>query len=158
MGMKIIWAAVIFFVGWLFSYLFIRQLVFNFRVAYPMVKKLRAQDKELVAPGADKYTNLSVVVCVVVTLIVFAVVLYLCRNRLYLSLCFFIGVVSALLLFWSHLKITDKGSFELFCSAYSRFVPDDELRTAMFERKPRDIRSRLRDMGLDDSVIPVFPG
>ena len=43
MAMKIIWAAVIFFGGWLFSYLFGRQLAFNFKTAYPMIKSMRGQ-------------------------------------------------------------------------------------------------------------------
>ena len=158
MESKIMLAAAIFFGGWLFSYLFVRQLAFNYMTAYPMIKKLRAQDKDLIAPGADKYTNISVIVCVVLILIVFSVVIYLCRNHLYLIVCFFIGVVSAFVMFLPRLKITERSTFELFCSAYSRFVPDDELRTAMFERKHKDIRRRLRDMGLDDSFIPTFPG
>ena len=156
MAMKIMWAAAIFFGGWLFSYLFFRQLAFNFLAAYPMIKKLRAQDKDLIAPGADKYTNLSVIVCVVVILIICFVVIRFCK--LYLIVSFFVGVVSALVMFLPQLKITVRGTFDLFCSAYSRFVPDDELRTAMYERKPKQIRSRLKDMGLDGSIIPTFPG
>ena len=156
MAMKIMWAAAIFFGGWLFSYLFVRQLAFNFLAAYPMIKKLRAQDKDLIAPGADKYTNLSVIVCVVVILIICFVVIRFCK--LYLIVSFFVGVVSALVMFLPQLKITVRGTFDLFCSAYSRFVPDDELRTAMYERKPKQIRSRLKDMGLDGSIIPTFPG
>ena len=156
MAMKIMWAAAIFFGGWLFSYLFGRQLVFNFKSAYPMIKKMRAQDPDLIAPGADKYTNISVIVCVVIILIISFVVIRFCK--LYLIISFFVGAISALLMFVSQLKITVRGTFDLFCSAYSRFIPDDELRTAMYERKPREIRKRLRDMGLDDSIIPTFPG
>ena len=156
MAMKIMWAAAIFFGGWLFSYLFIRQLCFNFLTAYPMVKKLRALDTELVAPGADKYTNMSVVVCIVIILIISFVVIRFCK--LYLIISFFVGAISALLMFVSQLKITVRGTFDLFCSAYSRFIPDDELRTAMYERKPREIRSRLKEMGLESSIIPTFPG
>ena len=156
MAMKIMWAAAIFFGGWLFSYLFVRQLAFNYMTAYPMVKKMRALDPELVAPGADKYTNMSVIVCVVVIAIISFVVIRFCK--LYLIISFFVGVISALLLFLPHLKITDRGTFDLFCSAYSRFIPDDALRTAMFERKPKEIRSRLKEMGLDSSIIPTFPG
>ena len=156
MAMKIMWAAAIFFGGWLFSYLFVRQLAFNFLVAYPTVKKMRALDPELVAPGADKYTNMSVIVCVVVIAIISFVVIRFCK--LYLIISFFVGVVSALLMFLPKMKFTERDTFNLFCSAYSRFVPDDELRTAMYERKPKDIRSRLKDMGLDSSIIPTFPG
>ena len=158
MEMKIIWTAAIFFGGWLFSYLFIRQLAFNFKVAYPMMKKMRAQDKDLIAPGADKYTNISVIVCSIVILLIFFIVIFLCRSHLHLLIGFFVGVISAFLLFLPRLKITERSTFDLFCSAYSRFIPDDELRTAMYERKSRDIRRRLRNMDLDDSIIPTFPG
>ena len=156
MAMKIMWAAAIFFGGWLFSYLFGRQLVFNFMSAYPMIKKLRSQDQDLIAPGADKYTNISVIVCTAVILIICFVVIRFCK--LYLVISFFVGLISALVMYLPRLKISERGTFDLFCSAYSRFIPDDELRTAMYERKPKDIRKRLRDMGLDDSIIPTFPG
>lgn len=156
MAMKIMWAAAIFFGGWLFSYLFVRQLSFNFKIAYPMIKKMRAQDKDLIAPGADKYTHISVIVCSVVILIVAFIVVRFCK--LYLIVSFAVGVVSALLLFLPHLKLTERGTFDLFCSAYSRFVPDDELRAAMYERDPKALRKRLRDMELDSSIIPTFPG
>ena len=156
MAMKIMWAAAIFFGGWLFSYLFGRQLAFNFLSAYPMIKKLRSQDPELIAPGADKYTNISVIVCVVTILIVSFIVIRFCK--LYLIISFFVGAISALVMCLPRLKITDRGTFDLFCSAYSRFIPDDGLRTAMFEREPKNIRKRLRDMGLDASIIPTFPG
>ncbi len=154
MAMKIMWAAAIFFGGWLFSYLFGRQLVFNLRTAYPMIKKMRSQDPDLIAPGADKYTNISVIVCIVSLLIVGFIVVRFCR--LYLVISFFVGVISALIMYWPHLKIAERGTFDLFCSAYSRFVPDDELRTAMYERKPKEIRARINDMGLDGSIIPSF--
>lgn len=154
MAMKIMWAAAIFFGGWLFSYLFGRQLVFNFLTAYPMIKKMRTQDPDLIAPGADKYTNISVIVCVVSILIVGFIVVRFCK--LYLIISFFVGVISALIMYLPHLKISERGTFDLFCSAYSRFVPDDELRTAMYERKPKEIRQRLRDMGFDPSIIPSF--
>ena len=156
MAMKIMWAAAIFFGGWLFSYLFVRQLAFNFMTAYPMIKKMRALDKELIAPGADKYTHISVLVCILVILVVTAIVVRFCK--LYLIVSFAVGVISAILLFLPHLKVTERATFDLFCSAYSRFVPDDELRTAMYERDPKGIRRRLRDMELDSSIIPTFPG
>ena len=158
MDMKIIWAAAIFFGGWLFSYLFVRQLAFNFRIAYPMIRKLRTKDKDLIAPGADKYTNISVIVSAFVILLIFFVVTFFCRTRLHLLIGFSFGVVSAFLLFLPRLKITERATFDLFCSAYSRFIPDDELRTAMYERDPKGIRRRLRALDQDDSIIPTFPG
>ena len=154
MAMKIMWAAAIFFGGWLFFYLFGRQLVFNFSAAYPTIKKMREQDKELIAPGADKYTNISVLVCVVTIVVVAAIVIRFCP--LYLMISCAVGAISALLMYLPHAKVSDRGTFDLFCSAYSRFVPDDELRTAMFNRKPKEIRKRVREMGLDPAFVPIF--
>lgn len=154
MAMKIMWAAAIFFGGWLFFYLFGRQLVFNFSAAYPTIKKMREQDKDLIAPGADKYTNISVLVCVVTIVVVAAIVIRFCP--LYLMISCAVGAVSALLMYLPHAKVSDRGTFDLFCSAYSRFVPDDELRTAMFNRKPKEIRKRVREMGLDPAFVPIF--
>ena len=154
MAMKIMWAAAIFFGGWLFFYHFGRQLVFNFSAAYPTIKKMREQDKELIAPGADKYTNISVLVCVVTIVVVAAIVIRFCP--LYLMISCAVGAVSALLMYLPHAKVSDRGTFDLFCSAYSRFVPDDELRTAMFNRKPKEIRKRVREMGLDPAFVPIF--
>ena len=154
MAMKIMWAAAIFFGGWLCFYLVGRQLVFNFSSAYPTIKKMREQDKELIAPGADKYTNISVLVCVVTIVVVAAIVIRFCP--LYLMISCAVGAVSALLMYLPHAKVSDRGTFDLFCSAYSRFVPDDELRTAMFNRKPKEIRKRVREMGLDPAFVPIF--
>lgn len=154
MSMKIMWAAAIFFGGWLFFYLFGRQLVFNFTAAYPMIRKMREQDKELIAQGADKYTNISVIVCIVTIAIVAAIVIRFCP--LYLSISCAVGAVSALLMYLPHSKVADRSTFDLFCSAYSRFVPDDGLRTAMYNRKPKEIRKRLRELGLDAGFIPAF--
>ena len=65
MEIKIMLAAAVFFGGWLLSYVFLRQLLFNFRVAYPLLNKMKGIDPELIAPGARRYTNTSVVVCIV---------------------------------------------------------------------------------------------
>lgn len=119
-----------------------------------MIKKMREQDKDLIAPGADKYTNISVLVCVVTFAIVVAIVIRFCP--LYLKISFAVGALSALLMYLPHSKVSDRSTFDLFCSAYSRFVPDDELRTAMYNRKPKQIRNRVREMGFDPSFVPTF--
>ena len=154
MEMKPIWAGAIFFGGWLIFYLFGRQIVFNFTAAYPTMKKMRAQDKDLLAPGADKYTLVSVIVCFVVFLLVSGIVVRFCKT--YQIICYFIGVLAALAMYLPNCRIKTRSTFEIFCSAYSRFVPDDELRTAMFNRDPNAMRRRLRDMGYDDGIVPEF--
>ena len=45
MAMKIIWSAVLFFVGWIGYYLFGRQLIFNFKTAFPLIRQMRKHRK-----------------------------------------------------------------------------------------------------------------
>ena len=49
METKIMLAAAIFFGGWLLSYVFIRQLLFNFITAYPLLRKMQQIDENLIA-------------------------------------------------------------------------------------------------------------
>lgn len=154
MEMKPIWAGVLFFAGWIWFYLFGRQLIFNFTAAYPTIKKMRSLDKDLIAPGADKYTIVSVVVCVLIIAVVAAIVIVFCP--LYLIISFFGGALVALCLYLPSCTTRTRGTFDLFCSAYSRFVPDDQLRTAMYERDVKDIKKRLKEMELQGDFIPEF--
>ena len=77
MEIKIMLAAAVFFGGWLLSYVFLRQLLFNFRVAYPLLNTMKGIDPELIAPGARRYTNTSVVVCIVGIAVFCGVVVFL---------------------------------------------------------------------------------
>ena len=151
---RFIWIGVMFFAGWIWFYLFGRQLIFNFTAAYPTIKKMRSLDKELIAPGADKYTNVSVIVCIVVIAAVAALIVRFCKLDLLIS--FFAGAFVALLLYIPSSTITTRNTFDLFCSAYSRFVPDDALRTAMYGRDVKDIKKRLKEMDFADTFVPEF--
>ena len=46
--------------------------------------------------------------------------------------------------------------FEAFCNTYYRFIPDDELRTAVFNKKPNQIKQRLYNMNLPRDFVPDF--
>ena len=46
--------------------------------------------------------------------------------------------------------------FDSFCAAYYRFVPDDELRTAMYNKKPSQMKKRLHEMRISTDFIPEF--
>ena len=63
MEAKIMWGAFIFLGGWLWAYLFVRQLLFNLQTAYPLIKKMKAADPDLIAVGAKRYTDISMIVC-----------------------------------------------------------------------------------------------
>lgn len=154
MQMKIMWFGAIFFGGWLWSYLFVRQFLFNILVANPLTKKMLEASGDLLGDGAKKYTGVSTGICVFFILLSFAVVLWFCP--LYLIIGFFIGVASAAVMVYVKTKITNRDMFDNFCAAYYRFVPDDELRTAMYNKKPSQMKIRLHDIGVSSDFIPEF--
>lgn len=156
MEMKIIWAAAMVLGGWLLSYLFGRQLFFDFNIAYPTIKKMNETQEGLIDPNAKKYTSTSVGTCTFIVLIVLAIVIYFCRHKLYLMLSFLAGVVICLFMLIGKIKPESRQFFDNFCGSYYRFVPDDELRTAMYNRKPSQMKLRLHDMDLSTAFIPDF--
>ena len=154
MSAKIMWSAAFFFFGWLWSYVFLRQILFNFLVANPLIKKMRAMQEELIAVGANRYTTVSTVVCILFAGILLAVVIRFCP--LYLTIFFAVGAVTAFVMLFYMVTPRNRSMFDAFCTAYCRFVPDDELRTALYSKKTGPIRARLKAMGLSGSFIPEF--
>lgn len=154
MEMKIMLAAAIFFGGWLWSYLFIRQFLFNLITAFPLIKKIKALQEDLIAVGAVRYTVVSLITCGVVAAIILAVVIRFCPK--YLMISFLVGAAMALIMLLNKLSPNNRPMFDAFCSSYCRFVTDDELRTAMFNKKPGQIKTRLRAMGILDTFVPEF--
>ena len=153
-GIKIMYAGAIFLGGWLWSYVFLRQILFNFLTAFPLIKKMRSLREDLIAIGADRYTVISTIVCAIFAAILLFVVIRFCP--LYLTLCFAGGAVVAFVMLLKMVSPRNRAMFDTFCSAYCRFVPDDELRTAMYNKKTGPIRARLKALGLTESCIPEF--
>ncbi|MBQ6403365.1 MAG: hypothetical protein IJJ43_06380 [Oscillospiraceae bacterium] len=154
MQMKILFAGAIFLGGWLYAYFFIRQILFNLQTAYPTIRKMRAADPELIGAGAMKYTLISMVVCSFFLLVFGFVVIRFCK--LYLLISFFSGALIATLLLISRTRVENRAMFDAFCGTYYRFVPDDELRTAMFNKDPGKIKQRLYNMDLKRDMVPDF--
>lgn len=154
MSMKILGGGALMMLGWLWNYLFIRQVMFNVRVAYPTIKKMNAAQEELIAIGAKRFTTVSLVSCLVVCAIIVAIVLAFCPW--YFVLCVFGGALVGFFMYLPLLKSSNREMFDAFCASYYRFVPDDELRTTMYNKKTSQMRIRLRTMGVDDSFIPQF--
>ena len=144
----------VFFGGWLWFYLFMRQFLFNLMTAYPMIRKMQEIDPNLIAVGAKRYTNTSIIVCTVFSAIVLFVIFRFCPR--YLIISFFVGAVLCMLMLWGKLSPQNKAMFENFCAGYCRFVGDDELRTLMFNKEIKKINRRLREMGYDRSFVPEF--
>lgn len=154
MEMKILWAGALFFCGWLWFYLFVRQICFNLLIAYPEVKAIRKADKELIAPSADKYTTTSMIVCSLLSAVIAFIIIKFCSLLLMIS--FFLGAVIAFAMYIGKMKISNRAMFDTFCKAYYRFIPDDELRTAMYNCKPSQMKLRLHIMERSTDFIPDF--
>lgn len=154
METKIMLCAGVFFGGWLWFYLFMRQFLFNLMTAYPMIRKMQEIDPNLIAVGAKRYTNTSIIVCTLFSAILLFVIFRFCPH--YLIISFFVGAVLCMLMLLGKLSPQNKAMFENFCAGYCRFVGDDELRTLMFNKEIKKINRRLREMGYDRSFVPEF--
>lgn len=152
MEIKIMLAGAIFLAGWLWAYLFVRQLMFNFATAYPLIRNMNALRDDLIAVGAKRYTTISVITCTAVAAALLAAVLIFCP--LYLKTGFGAGALLAIILLIPRVSAKNREMFESFCASYYRFVPDDELRTAMYSKKTGQIKSRLKAMEISGTFIP----
>lgn len=154
MEVKIMYAGAVFLGGWLWSYVFLRQILFNFIIAFPIIKKMRSMQKDLIAIGANRYTVISVLVCLLLAGGILFLIIRFCP--LYLIISFAVGAVVAFFMLFYLVTPRSRSMFDTFCSAYYRFVPDDELRTAMYNKKTGEIRARIKAMELTDTFIPEF--
>ncbi len=154
MEVKIMYGAGLFFLGWLWFYLFMRQILFNVFTAFPLIRKMNALQKDLIAVGAVRYTVVSLIVCLLIAAGLLALMIWLCP--VYMEISFAVGALLCLLLLIRQIGPSNRPMFDTFCTAYYRFVPDDELRTAMYNKKTGQIKIRLRAMGLEGSFVPEF--
>ena len=154
MEMKIMLTGAVFLGGWLWAYLFIRQLMFNFMTALPLIKKMNALQEELIAIGAKRYTVISIITCSVVAAAILAAVLIWCP--LYIKISFGVGALLAIVLLIPRVSADNRDMFDTFCNSYYRFVPDNELRTAIYNKKTGQIKSCLKAMGIQGTFVPDF--
>ncbi len=152
--LKIMLTGAILLGGWLWSYVFLRQILFNYIIAFPFIKKMRSLQSDLIAVGANRYTVISTVVCTLFAAILLAVVVYFCP--LYMSLAFAAGALVSFFMLLKMVSPRNRAMFDVFCNAYYRFVPDDELRTAIYNKKIGPIRARLKALEITDTFIPEF--
>ena len=135
-------------------YLFLRQLLFNLCTAFPLIKAMNTAQPELIAVGAKRYTIVSLCSCLVVFAIVVAIVVIFCP--LYLLISFFVGAAVGLIMYIGKLSPKNRPMFDAFCNAYYRFVPDDELRTHMYNKDIHKMKLRLHTLGVSKDWIPDF--
>lgn len=154
MEMKIMLSGAVVLGGFLWSYLFLRQLLFNFLIAHPMIRKMNQLQPELIAGGAKNYTVVSDVVCIVVAGLILFLILRFCP--LYVILSFAGGAVVAFLLVLFRTKPSNKSMFDLFCNAYCRFIPNDELRTILAKNDYGKVKAQLKKMNIKGTFVPQF--
>lgn len=66
MDKMVMWAALVFLGGWLWFYLFLRQLIFNFATALPLLKRFAKAGDGLISPNAKRYLTISIIVWIAV--------------------------------------------------------------------------------------------
>lgn len=148
MEMKIMYGALMFVVGWFYFYICLRQLIFDFTVAYPLISKFGKAGENVFAPkGARRMNTISVVIWLIICAGLGFVVIYFCA--LYLIISFFVGAVLGVIMYINKLGPRTKSNFDAFCHTYCRFVPDDDLRQAMNQADLPKMRAALRAMGCD---------
>ncbi|NLC72375.1 MAG: hypothetical protein GX684_01170 [Ruminococcaceae bacterium] len=148
MEMKILYAALMALAGWIFFYICVRQLVFNFTVGYPLISKLKPTGESVFyAKAARHLNNISVIIWFfIVAGISFVVIRF---APLYLQVSFAVGFISCILLFIKKLGPKDKKNLEAFLRTYSRFALPDDLRTAMYNADVPKVHAALRASGFD---------
>lgn len=154
MEMKVLWAGALFLGGWLWFFLFVRQFLFNFTVAFPMIKNMNRTSEGLMHKSATRYTVISAIICGVFIALVLFVVIRFCAK--YLMISFFAGGIVGIVLYLNKFTPKNRQMFDAFCATYYQFVPDDELRTAMYNKKPGQMKVRLHAMELGTDFIPSF--
>jgi hypothetical protein len=155
MEKQIMWGALVFLGGWLWFYLFIRQLVFNFATAIPLLSRFRKATPDLINANAKRYLVISIIIWIIISGGTAFLVIRFAADYLWIS--FLIGGVLGALLYINHYGPSTKSNYLAFCGTYYRFIPDDQLRTDMYNGKISQMKVRLEEMGIDkNAVIPVF--
>ena len=154
MEMKIMISGALVLAGFLWSYLFVRQFLFNLLIAHPLIAKMNKLQPNLIASGATKYTVISDIISVVVAGVVLFLIIHFCP--LYIVLSFAGGAVVALIFLVFRVKPSNKQMFDLFSTAYYRFIPDDELRTIVYNKDYGKVKARLKKMGIKGTFVPEF--
>jgi hypothetical protein len=148
MEVKIMYGALIFIAGWLYFYICLRQLIYDFTVGFPLISKFGAAgEKILCAKNARRLNIISVVIWAAICVGLAWVTFRFCP--LYLLLSFWAGVLLGVGLYIKKMGPRTKSNFEAFCRTYYRFMPDEELRAAAYEGDLPRLRAALRALECD---------
>ena len=156
MANQVLYAALMFLVGWLWYFLVVRQFVFNFTTVRPMLnrfKKLSPEWNTIISINSFRYLSINIIVWILISAGLCLLAYYLCRNHMYLFISFLIGGMVGVFTFLGRYSEYTERNFKDFCSTYYRFVFDDELRTAMFNSKVPAMKKRMEILNLDKEIL-----
>ena len=91
-----------------------------------------------------------------IAVLLLAVVVFLCRKHWYFLAAFGVGALIASIMLLRLVKPDNRSMFSSFCAGYYRFIPDDELRTIVYNKDYGKVKARLKKMGVKDTFIPQF--
>lgn len=141
-------------VGWLWFYLFGRQLIFDIKVAFPLIKKFN-NGNELINVNSKRYTFVSLSLCIIFILAITAVFIFVIK-KLYIKISFFVGAVICLIMVINSVNPKSKNYFDSFCNSYYRFIENDDLRQSVYEKKYKKIIQLTNNSGVNSDFIPLF--
>ena len=146
MDKQVMYAALLFVAGWFYFYICLRQFIFDFTVAYPLIKKF-GDAGVMASVGAKRLNTISVVIWLIICVGIAFVVIRFCP--VYLLVTFFLGTAIGFVVFFRKLGPRTQSNFEAFLHTYYRFVENDELRSAMSSADLPKIRAALHTLGAD---------
>ena len=144
MAGKIAWGAVLFAVGFFWSYGFLRQLLCQFTAALPIMRRLTRAgilDRE----NPRRFLTITIIVWAVLCLVIGFLIVWFTRNYLHLLLGFSLGAAVGFVLYVTHLGPNEEDNFRSFLQGYCRFIPDDTLRNAAYKGDTDTIRAALEE-------------
>lgn len=146
MEMKIMYSALVFVVGWFYFYICLRQLIFDFTVGYPLIKKLGNEGENVfAAKGAHRLNTISIIIWFVICVGLGFAAFYF--FAIYLKISFGLGALVGIIVYFNKLSPATRSNFDAFCRTYCRFAPDDDLRQAMSDADAKKIRTALHKLG-----------
>lgn len=151
MEAKIMYGALMIVAGWVYFYICIRQLVFDFTVGYPIIRLFATDDDRLiVAKPARNLNTVSVCVWFLLCGVLGFLVVWFCS--LWLMIPFWVGVIVGVVCYINKLGPKTKSNMDAWMRTYYRFMPDDELRTACYHTDYPRIRAALRALDSDVTI------
>lgn len=144
--MKIMYFALLAMAGWVYFYICVRQLVFDFTVGYRLIKVFDGVKEDVfAAQGARRLNTISVIMWAIICAGFLWLVIHFAAT--YLIIGFAVGALGALAMYSRRLGPRTRYNFEAFCRTYCRFCTDDALRQAMANCDVPKMHAALKALG-----------